>query len=318
MNKGLKLKILMDELLKSGLTKEAAGVHSLMGGDYIFKIADSRNNIIRLLGFTREEADWFHKQSPQKAFHLAKWFKEWRDENTNSYASFEDEIKDFDRTYSIGGDKRYIDDPEEYFLLETLIEEDSFYQKVKGKSLHEIFHSDGRRASPFEIYVLEKGYPGFQFSKEKNYAWYDVGQSCEIVSAFLENCGSIGALSETGEHGEYSDFTMLSLKDEDKKPVMVATVGTAFYPAEERSVKVITNAAEKNNNFPKSPELLEYLWRLAREHGYRFARIYDASNKSQIMQSPGLDDDKVEGAGFEIINAYLGEFPEEEGEEEWE
>lgn len=207
-----KLKSLNNYLLSAGFKKEALLASSLI------KVADSRRNIIQRLGLTKEEADYFHNLSPQKSYHLARWFVEWRKENNNSYASLEDEVDDFNKTYSIMGDEDYLYNPEQYILFDIIIKDDSFYQSIKNKSLDQIFYSNGTKASPFELYVLKKGYQGFEFSPGKNYSWYNVGQECEIVSAFLKNCGSIGALnSETGDYEGEGDFTMMSLKDADKR-----------------------------------------------------------------------------------------------------
>lgn len=306
-----KLKTLSNYLISVGLKKEAIFISSLI------KVADSRRNIMQRLGLTKEEADYFHNLSPKKSYDLARWFVEWRRENHSSYASFEDELYYFNSTYSIVGDEDYLYEPEQYVLFDIIIKDDSFYQSVKNKSLDEIFYSDGKKASPFELYVLNKGYHGFEFSPGKDYSWYNVGQECEIVSAFLKNCGSIGALSSEGEYGEASDFTMFALKDADKKPVMVITAGgTAFHPESSDYVSVIVNASAISNRFPDDPELLEHLFNFARDNGYQFARIYDAKTKAQISQSPGLKEEVINGAGFQIINVYIGGGDTEEDEYE--
>jgi hypothetical protein len=306
-----KIKDLYYLLNTFGLNKEADILYGL------YKFADKRGNMRRLLGLTKEEADYFHNLSPQKSFDLARWFVEWRKENRNSYASLQDEIGDFNRNYSIGGDEDYLYEPEQYILFDIIIKDDSFYQSVKNKSLDEIFYSDGKKASPFELYVLGKGYQGFEFSPGKDYSWYNVGQECEIVSAFLKNCGSIGELAQEGEYGEASDFTMFALKDADKKPVMVITAGgTAFHPESSDYVSVIVNASGIGNKFPDDPELLEHLFNFARDNGYQFARIYDSKTGNQISQSPGLKEEVINGAGFQIINVYIGEGGSEEDEHE--
>jgi hypothetical protein len=299
-----KLKSLHSYLLSAGFKKEAILTSLLI------KVADSRRNIVQRLGLTKEEADYFHNLSPQKSYDLARWFVEWRKENNNSYASLyaslEDEINDFDKTYSIMGDEDYFYNPEQYILFDIIIKDDSFYQSVKNKSLNQIFYSDGNKASPFELYVLKQGYRGFEFSPGKNYSWYDVGQECEIVSAFLHNCGSIGGLSNEGDYDGEGDFTMMALKDADKKPVMVITVGKAYSPSFGDDVNVIVNASVKSNYFPTNQDLLEHLFDLARKEEYHFALLYDASTGQQIIQSPGLKSDIITGAGFEIIVAQLG------------
>lgn len=296
-----KLKSLHSYLLSAGFKKEALLASSLI------KVADSRRNIIQRLGLTKEEADYFHNLSPQKSYHLARWFVEWRKENNNSYASLEDEVDDFNKTYSIMGDEDYLYNPEQYILFDIIIKDDSFYQSIKNKSLNQIFYSDGIKASPFELYVLKKGYQGFEFSPGKNYSWYNVGQECEIVSAFLNNCGSIGALnSESGDYEGEGDFTMMALKDADKKPVMVITVGKAYSPSFGDDVKVIVNASVKSNQFPTNQDLLEHLFDFARKEEYHFAFLYDMSQGHEITQSPGLRSAIIEGAGFEIIVGQLG------------
>ena len=295
-----KLKNLHSYLLSAGFKKEAILTSLLI------KVADSRRNIMQRLGLTKEEADYFHNLSPQKSYNLARWFVGWRKENNNSYVSLEDEINDFDRTYSIMGDEDYLYNPEQYILFDIIIKDDSFYQSVKNKSLNEIFYSDGNKASPFELYVLKQGYHGFEFSPGKNYSWYDVGQECEIVSAFLKNCGSIGALKNDGDYEGEVNFTMMALKDADKKPVMVITVGKAYSPSFGDDVKVIVNASVKSNDFPTNENLLEHLFDFARNGDYHFAFLYDASMGHQITQSPGLKSDIITGAGFEIIVAQLG------------
>jgi len=295
-----KLKNLHSYLLSAGFKKEAILTSLLI------KVADSRRSIMQRLGLTKEEADYFHNLSPQKSYHLARWFVEWRKENNNSYASLEDEINDFDKTYSIMGDENYLYNPEQYILFDIIIKDDSFYQSVKNKSLNEIFYSDGNKASPFELYVLKQGYHGFEFSPGKNYSWYDVGQECEIVSAFLKNCGSIGALKNDGDYDGEGNFTMMALKDADKKPVMVITVGKAYSPSFGDDVKVIINASVKSNDFPTNENLLEHLFDFARNGDYHFAFLYDMSQGTEIQQSPGLKSDIITGAGFEIIVAQLG------------
>jgi hypothetical protein len=295
-----KLKNLHSYLLSAGFKKEAILTSLLI------KVADSRRNIMQRLGLTKEEADYFHNLSPQKSYNLARWFVGWRKENNNSYASLEDEINDFDRTYSIMGDEDYLYNPEQYILFDIIIKDDSFYQSIKDKSLNEIFYSDGIKSSPFELYVLKQGYHGFEFSPGKNYSWYDVGQECEIVSAFLKNCGSIGALKNDGDYEGEGNFTMMALKDADKKPVMVITVGKAYSPSFGGDVKVIVNASVQSNYFPTNQDLLEHLFDFARNGDYHFALLYDASTGKQIFQSPGLKSDIITGAGFEIIVAQLG------------
>jgi hypothetical protein len=295
-----KLKNLHSYLLSAGFKKEAILTSLLI------KVADSRRNIMQRLGLTKEEADYFHNLSPQKSYHLARWFVGWRKENNNSYHSLEDEINDFDKTYSIMGDEDYLYNPEQYILFDIIIKDDSFYQSIKDKSLNEIFYSDGNKASPFELYVLKQGYHGFEFSPGKNYSWYDVGQECEIVSAFLKNCGSIGALKNDGDYDGEGNFTMMALKDADKKPVMVITVGKAYSPSFGDDVKVIVNASVQSNRSPTNQDLLEHLFDFARNGDYHFAFLYDASTGHQITQSPGLKSDIITGAGFEIIVAQLG------------
>jgi hypothetical protein len=311
-----KLKILHSYLLSVGFKKEAILTSLLI------KVADSRRSIMQRLGLTKEEADYFHKLSPQKSYNLARWFAEWRNENNNSYASLEDEINDFDKTYSIMGDEDYLYNPEQYILFDIIIKDDSFYQSVKNKSLSEIFYSDGNKASPFELYVLEQGYHGFEFSPGKNYSWYDVGQECEIVSAFLKNCGSIGGLKNDGDYDGEGNFTMMALKDADKRPVMVITVGKAYSPSFGDDVNVIVNASVQSNYFPTNQDLLEHLFDFARNGDYHFALLYDMKTGQKIIQSPGLKSDIITGAGFEIIVAQLGvdrshndETGEESGEE---
>ena len=296
-----KLKSLHSYLLSAGFKKEALLASSLI------KVADSRGSIMRRLGLTKVEADYFHNLSPQKSYHLARWFVEWRKENNNSYASLEDEINDFDKTYSIMGDKNYLDNPEQYILFDIIIKDDSFYQSIKNKSLDQIFYSNGTKASPFELYVLKKGYHGFEFSPGKNYSWYNVGQECEIVSAFLKNCGSIGDLhSERGEYEGEGDFTMMALKDADKRPVMVITVGKAYSPSFGDYVNVIVNSSVENNRLPTNEDLLEHLFNLARKEEYHFAHLYDIDFPEYCQIFSGLRSAIIEGAGFEIIVGQLG------------
>jgi len=110
---------------------------------------------------------------------------------------------------------------------------------------------------------------------------------------------------------------MFALKDADKKPVMVITAGgTAFHPESSDYVSVIVNASAISNRFPDDPELLEHLFNFARDNGYQFARIYDAKTKAQISQSPGLKEEVINGAGFQIINVYIGGGDTEEDEYE--
>lgn len=296
-----KLKLLHKYLLSKGLFKESNTLANLI------KTADSRRNMIQRLKLTKEEADFFHNLSPQKSYDLAKWFKEWRDKNYNEYASFEDEFDDFKRTYTLSGDANYLYDPQEYSLIDTIIENNSFYQSIKNKSLEEIFYRTDKRSSPFDRYILNQGYAGSEFLKSREYTWYNVGGECEIVSTFLRNCGSIGDLNpEYGEYGGEGDFTMMALKDTDKRPVMVATVGTAYSPSYADDVRVIVNASVEDNKLPTNPDLLEHLFDFARKEGYHFAYLYNASNGEQISQSPGLDRAIIESAGFEVIVAQLG------------
>lgn len=308
-----KLKSLYKYLSSNGLAKESGALANLI------KTADSRRNMIQRLKLTREEADFFHNLSPQKSYNLARWFKGWRDSNHNQYASFEDEFDDFKRTYTLSGDSDYLYEPEEYSLIDTIIENDSFYQSVKNKSLDEIFYRTDKRSSPFDRYVLSQGYAGSEFLKSREYTWYNVGGECEIVSTFLRNCGSIGSLnSETGEYGGEGDFTMMALKDADKRPVMVITIGSAYSPSYGDNVKIIVNASVEDNRFPTNPDLLEHLFDFARKEDYRFAYLYDASSGEQITQSPGLNESIIQGAGFEIIVAQLGSdrnYDDEESED---
>lgn len=296
-----RLKSLYRYLSSNGLVKESGALANLI------KIADSKRNMMQRLKLTKEDADFFHNLSPQKSYDLARWFKEWRDHNHNQHSSFDDEFDDFKRTYTLSGDSEYLYEPEEYSLIDTIIENDSFYQSIKKKSLDEIFYRTDKRSSPFDRYVLSQGYAGSEFSKSREYTWYNVGGECEVVSTFLRNCGSIGALdSEAGDYDGEGDFTMMALKDADKRPVMVITVGNAYSPSYGDNVRVIVNASVENNHFPTNPDLLEHLFDFARKEGYNFAYLYNASNGKQITQSPGLEASIIQGAGFEIMVAQLG------------
>jgi hypothetical protein len=116
----------------------------------------------------------------------------------------------------------------------------------------------------------------------------------------------IGALKNDGDYDGEGNFTMMALKDADKKPVMVITVGKAYSPSFGDDVKVIVNASVQSNHFPTNQDLLEHLFDFARNGDYHFAVLYDMSQGHQIQQSPGLKSDIITGAGFEIIVAQLG------------
>lgn len=100
--------------------------------------------------------------------------------------------------------------------------------------------------------------------------------------------------------------TMMALKDADKRPVMVITVGKAYSPSFGDYVNVIVNASAGSRDFPTNEDLLEHLFDFARKEEYHFAFLYDMSQGDQIIQSPGLRSAIIEGAGFEIIVGQLG------------
>jgi N-acetylglutamate synthase-like GNAT family acetyltransferase len=303
-----KLNNLKNNLQKLGFKKESLDVINIIKKYNINKFADSRGNMMRLLKLTEEEANYFHNLSPSKAFNLAKWFLEWRSSN-GSNKPFLEQISDFKESISFSGDNDFIYDNIYHSLLDSLIEDDSFYQSVKNKSLNDIVYSKDNKSSPFELYILRKYHPGEEIFKDRNYTWYDVGPECAIVSSFLKNCGSIGELGPEGEYGDYASFSMFALKNKDNKPLLIITVGNAYIESLGQTHPVIVNISASANRLPNDPILLDYLFNFAKKNNYKFAKLYfnDEDQTKKINQTPGLNINILRENGFKIYKAYIGD-----------
>lgn len=269
----------------------------------LIKTADSRSNIINVLGFSSEEADLFNAIDSQKAFNIARWFKEWLNNGPsyNHKYKVKDLIPEFRDALVISGDSEYISDPQTFRFLDYILEDDSLYQKAKKKPLKKALED-------FYNVILRKEYPGKPVLKlDKDLIWYDVGTECEITSGFLHNCGSLGEFGEDGELRDEAPMTMMVLKNKNKKPLAVMTVGRAL-DKERNPHMVIINASESSNYKPSKPEILNAMWSFARTNGYEFARIFRGSSRTEewslVVQTPGLDEATITGAGFNIIDCY--------------
>lgn len=269
----------------------------------IMKLADSRSSIVNVLGFSQEEADFFNSIDTQKAFNIARWYKEWLDAGPSYHNHDRYRLKDlyleFEDAFVVSGDRDYMYDPQTFRFIDYILEDNSLYQKVKKKPIKEALED-------FYNVILRKEYPGKPVLKiDKDLTWYDVGQECEITSGFLHNCGSLGDFGPEGEHGSGSDteMTMMVLKNKNKKPLAVMTVGRS-QDKNRNPHAVIINAAENLNRWPTNPIILDAMWKFARENNYEFANIYDRKSGKLIEQTPGLNNAVITSAGFNIIKCY--------------
>ena len=270
----------------------------------IIKESDSRGSIVRILGFSKEDADFFNSLSPQKAFDLARWFKEWWGEFGVSWNERNSTIQKAFRVFSdhqtIQGDPEYNYDPTTYDFVDYILSNDSLYQKVKRKSLKDAL-------TVFEAQVLMERDPGPSFYKyDKDLEWHNVGQECDITSAFLHNCGSLGDFGPEGDYFDNTDFTMMVLKDKTKRPLMVVTYGTVK-DKDDNFQNVIINAAEKLNKFPTTPDYLDAMFYMAGANNIKFAILLDKDGEV-IPQTPGLQNkngDVIKAAGFDIIQCHV-------------
>lgn len=261
------------------------------------KIADSRSNIVNILGFSLEEADLFNAIDPQKAFNIARWFKEWLGSSASYNHKFKvkDLIPEFRDAVSVSGDPEYVYDPQTFRFIDYILEDNSLYQKVKKKPLKEALED-------FYDVILRKEYPGIPDLKiSEELMWYDVGNECEITSGFLHNCGSLGEFGEEGELRDVAPMTMMVLKNKNKRPLAVMTVGRAL-DSDKNPHAVIINAAENLNRWPTNPVILNAIWTFARSNGYDFANIF--RGQKQVEQTPGLNTTVIESAGFKVIDTY--------------
>jgi hypothetical protein len=293
----MKLKRLENALRRLSLHREAYLIHDLI------KIADSRRSIEQILHMTKEEANFFHNIDSAKSYTIARWIKDWRTNKyfdwNGPYADIQSEFDDFKRNYSISGDERYFDqDFDSFNLIDSIKDFNDLYQKVEKKDLEDAYKI-------FELYITQRYSKGEEVLESEKYSWYDVGQKCIFSSHYLKNCGDIGLIGSDGDWSGEGGFSILSLKDSDGRPAMIATVGRAYHPGSGDYIKVIVNVSGKLNKFPEDKDLLKHLFNLANEKGYNFARLYDGSNMNQIIQTPGLDEEKLNGEGFEVLNCYL-------------
>jgi hypothetical protein len=304
------------EALKIAGYESSEEVRSLM------KLADSRGNMIRLLGLDREAADYFHNLSGKKSYDIARWFVEWKGLDRSAFAdkkTFHEKLNYFFRNLSISSEDDFVN----HNFIEEVLESDSLYQKTKNKRLVEImgWGEDNGDNSIFELYILQKYEPGNLVQKvDEEWTWYNVGQNCSVVSAFLKNCGSIGDLDEDGDYGEYSDFSIYALKNRLNKPVMIVTAGHAYVPEYGSYEKVIINVSITANRRPDDGFRLDKLKEFADGGGYIFANLnfvdkWRDDKIKQIYQSPGLDDEFVSKLGGILHQAYIGEDPEDAFEE---
>lgn len=263
----------------------------------LIKTADSRTNIVNILGFSPEDADLFNAIDHQKAFNIARWFKEWLGSSPSYNHKFKvkDLIPEFINAVSVSGDPEYIYDPQTFRFVDYILEDNSLYQKVKKKPLKEALED-------FYDVILRKEYPGIPDLKiSEELMWYDVGNECEITSGFLHNCGSLGEFGEEGELRDVAPMTMMVLKNKNKRPLAVMTVGRAL-DSDKNPHAVIINAAENLNRWPTNSVILNAIWTFARSNGYDFANIF--RGQKQVEQTPGLNTAVIESAGFKVIDVY--------------
>jgi hypothetical protein len=311
--------ILKDNLKKLGFKKESDIIKD------IIKIADSRNNMVRLLKLTEEEANFFYNLSTSKGYNIARWFSEWRNKtdivDKNDDISFQ--FLKFTKDVNIKYDHMPDDDDEDEdvniynnvdFIIEVL-QDDSFYRKIKNKNFKEIFEDKQDGISMYEFHILKKFKPGITIHNVGDkYTWYDIGTRCIITSSFLNNCGSIGDLGPNSDIYDINDsFTMLALKDKNNRPKMVITTGECYIHDFGTEKKVIINASVYGNKTPNDPDILKYLFDLAREREYYFANIYQCTDEKgikEIEQEPGINSiiDKIRDNGFELYSAFISEY----------
>lgn len=155
---------------------------------YLLKTADSRGNMIRVLGLSKQEAEMFHNASPKLGFTLAKW---WKESKTRDSAS------------------RFIMAPFATWVLENPGKSGNWkklpYEKAFAKYEQIAFRDPSEDGSV----VMQKN--GFQWIR---YTASAMGQAkCPLwVRDFLGHCGK----TDSGD--------MLVLFDPRGKPRLTATL----------------------------------------------------------------------------------------------
>jgi hypothetical protein len=313
--------------------------NSLVG---FLKLADSRGNMMRLLGLTREEADYFHNLSPGKAFFMGELWIDWIEMMGGRDLFFEQSLSDMFYIFSSSpGVSLRIDDFDSFRdsfarkigykgrvdLFDLIVSDNSFYQKIKDKSLHDIIEKSPRwGASLFEIQALKLGSKGPEILSAGEYSWHYVGNRCSVVSMFMRNCGNINDLDKIFSSLDLNNnFGMYALKNKVGLPVMVLTAGNVFDKGIGGERSVIINAADSTNNFPTKGFLLEHLFNFAKSGGYIFAELYYYGKGewvNRVFQYPGVDMHlgEIEDGGCQFAKVMLNSpddeiYDDEEGEE---
>lgn len=296
--------ILSSSLINLGLNSEAREIIGLI------KIADSTRAIMQILHMTKDQAKFFNNLSSQKSYDIARWFNEWYKKNKNNPIAEEknieslfEEFKENHTMYGAEVDEEYDEygeeiTPEErtiYSFIDRILEDISFYQKVKKDSLDQAFEK-------FKELIAMKTNLGREYFKvSQDLAWYNVGTKCDLVASFFSNCGKLNYLNQ----GEYQGrFTMMVLKNKKGIPLAVVTVGEVFDNSTESFIPVVTelDSAYTANHRAIPQEILESLFEMVRKKGLTFANL-TAQSESEVplkLQAAKHNTDAVRAAGFEI------------------
>lgn len=307
-----KITILSSALSKLGFISESSQLI------FMIKLADSRGSIVNQLHMTKEQADFFHGISSQRSFDLARWFKEWFEKKFSvSGSEYRNKINlinnlmlqglfsEFKQEYSLIGAELSEEEEEEggerkiFDFIDTVLNTSSpLFNKVKRKSLDEAF-------SDFRDYIIKENFIGTEYYKDeddKDLAWYDVGTQCDLVAAFLKNCGRLSYLNSGDYRGA---FTMMALKNKKGIPLAVVTVGEV-YDEEGNPINIVTSfdsayAPDK----PTPSKILDALFDMVKSKGLTFANLIfesdlSASGESLKFLAAQQDLPSILGAGFEV------------------
>lgn len=307
-----KIIILSSALSRLGLISESIQLISLI------KLADSRGSIVNQLHMTKEQADFFHNISTQRSFDLARWFREWFEKKIGvSGAKYRDKIKiidipsfeelfyNFRQDHTLLGAELSEEEEEEggerrvFDFLDTILDPSlPLFNKVKRKSLDDAF-------SDFKDYIIMENFVETETEYHRDedggedLVWYDVGTQCNLVAAFLKNCGRLSYLNSGDYRGA---FTMMALKNKKGIPLAVVTVGEV-YDEEGNPINIVTSFDSAKE--PSPPKILDALFDMVRSKGLTFANLIfesqlSASGEPLKFLAAEEDLSSILGAGFEV------------------
>lgn len=216
---------------------------------------------------------------------LAKWFAEYKKQNPQRERDITKQFSLFDRIYTLESDSDFHYPNYSTSLIQTVLTNNSFYQKVINDSLQEAWEKLQKMESQTINFgkELELEHPEYQL--------FETTEEMPELSAFMSHCGSLGDLSPEGEYGSNHLFCMLILTDKENIPKMTATVGELEDPITSEPVNVIVNASLKaNRSLDQNPKILRLLIDWAKKNNYQFADLIDRDSKQKVGGHPGFND----------------------------